>query len=358
MHGLSHFHFRESQKSPVGRHQLPGNESCWMTCNSWSLQPLRATTSTGSGLQAEVIFLLYEIVVQNTQMPSALLLPEEASAAAFLWELCARTLVLLLQFHLLAEHQAPSASLHILPCCIPPKKKEAGAPFYTWDHRVILVILCLFPVFSFLKGCLLSGTHHFQVSTLPASSRLLDAAGSSLRTPRHASFLFSRDRREAELGGWHSRKQKYAPSSWKAPNLLPLSSPKVLLAPIPGWLKSWNVTKNWSKPKEHAWSGQNEMKHTPLQTTLGWFQLECFLLSMKFGGNRDFRQHHMLAITLLRLGISGFLLLTPSITATELAVRVRNPSFEWYDQILSHNLPEWQKNMLLVSNKSGNLKCF
>lgn len=79
---------------------------------------------------------------------------------------------------------------------------------------------------------------------------------------------------------------------------------------------------------------------------------------MKFWGNRDFRQHHMLAITLLRLGISGFLLLTPSITATELAVRVRNPSFECYDQILSHNLPDWQKNMLLVSNKSGNLKCF
>lgn len=27
---------------------------------------------------------------------------------------------------------------------------------------------------------------------------------------------------EAELGGWHSKKQKYAPFSWKAPNLLPL----------------------------------------------------------------------------------------------------------------------------------------
>lgn len=135
-------------------------------------------------------------------MPSALILPEEASAAAFLWGLCARTLVLLPQFHLLAEHQAPSASLLILPCSIPPKKKEAAAaPFYTWDHCVILVILCVFPVFSFLKGCLLSGTHHFQVSILPASSRLLDAASSSLRTPRHASFLFSRDRREAELGG-------------------------------------------------------------------------------------------------------------------------------------------------------------
>lgn len=156
-------------------------------------------------------------------MPSALILPEEASAAAFLWGLCARTLVLLPQFHLLAEHQAPSASLLILPCSIPPKKKEAAAaPFYTWDHCVILVILCVFPVFSFLKGCLLSGTHHFQVSILPASSRLLDAASSSLRTSRHASFLFSRDRREAELGGWHSRKQKCAPFSWKAPNLLPL----------------------------------------------------------------------------------------------------------------------------------------
>lgn len=136
---------------------------------------------------------------------------------AFLWGLCARALVLPPQFHLLAKHQAPSASLHILPCFIP--SKEAGAPFYTWDHCVILVMLHVFP---FLKGCLLSGTHHFQVSTLPASSRLLDTASSSLRTPRHASFLFLQDRREAEPGGWHSRKQKCGPFSWKAPNLLPL----------------------------------------------------------------------------------------------------------------------------------------
>lgn len=42
-------------------------ESCWVTCNSWSLLPLHATTSTGWGYRQREIFLLYWIVGQNTQ---------------------------------------------------------------------------------------------------------------------------------------------------------------------------------------------------------------------------------------------------------------------------------------------------
>lgn len=55
-------------------------------------------------------------------MPSALILPEEASAAAFLWGLCARTLVLLPQFHLLAEHLC----LPPYPALLYPTKEEGG----------------------------------------------------------------------------------------------------------------------------------------------------------------------------------------------------------------------------------------
>lgn len=117
------------------------------------------------------------------------------------------------------------------PALLYPIKEEGG-----WCSILHLGSLCYFgyaSCFPFLKGCLLSGTHHFQVSTLPASSRLLDAASSSLRTPRHASFLFSQDRREAELGGWQSRKQNCGPFSWKAPNPLPLQPPS------PSCANSW-----------------------------------------------------------------------------------------------------------------------
>lgn len=122
-------------------------------------------------------------------MPSALIPPEEASAVAFC-KGCVPESFSFCPSSICWPNTRHPPSLRILPCCIPSVKEEADVPFHTWDHCVILVIHCVFPVSSFLKGRLLSGTHHFQASAQPASSRLLDAASSSLRTPRRASFWF------------------------------------------------------------------------------------------------------------------------------------------------------------------------
>lgn len=153
------------------------------------------------------------------------------SAVAFLWGPCARTLVvLLLQFHLLAKHQAPSASLHILPCSIPSKKKEAGAPFYTWDHCVILVMLRVFPFWK--DACCQGPTTSKWALCLPAPGFWMQPAA-LWGLPDMLPFSFHR------TGGklnWEDDTvgNRIVALSLERLQIRSLSNPQVLLAPILG----------------------------------------------------------------------------------------------------------------------------
>lgn len=196
-------------------------------------------------------------------MPSALILPEEASAAAFLWGLCARTLVLLPQFHLLAEH-----------LCLPPYPASHQRRRRLLLHFTlgITVLFWLFFVFSlsfpsWKDACCQGPTTSKWAFCLPAPGFWTQPAA-LWGLPDMLPFCFHGTGGKLSWGD-DTVGNRSVLHSLERLQICSLSSPKVLLAPIPGWLKSWNVTKNWSKPKEHAWSGQNEMKHTPLQTTLG-----------------------------------------------------------------------------------------
>lgn len=175
-------------------------------------------------------------------------------------------LVLLPQFHLLAKHQAPSASLHILPCSIPSKKKEAGAPFYAWDDCVILVMLRVFPFWK--DACCQGPTTSKWALCLPASGFWMQPAA-LWGLPDMLPFSFHR------TGGklsWEDDTvgNRSVALSLERLQICSVSAPKHFLCQF---LVDWNLEMSprtgESQRKTLVWSGQNEVKHTPLQTTLG-----------------------------------------------------------------------------------------
>lgn len=183
----------------------------------------------------------------------------------FLWRPCARALVLLPQFHLLAKHRAPSASLHILPCSVPSEKD--AAPFHIWDHCVILVFSLSFPFWK--DACCQGPTTSKWALCLPAPGFWMQPAA-LWGLPDMLPFSFHR------TGGKLSWEDDTVGNrsvllSLERLQICSLSSPKVLLVPILGWLKSWNVTKNWGKPKENTclkWSKWSKTYSTTNNTWL------------------------------------------------------------------------------------------
>lgn len=266
MHGLSHFHFRKSQKSPVWRHQLPGNESRWMTCNSWSLQLLRATTRrrvrfVGRGN----FFIIRNNWTEHTNAKCTDPSRRSLCSGLFVGAVC--------------QNSRPFAAVPSAGWTPLPPSLSCLALSHQRRRRLLLhftlgitVLFWLFFVFSlsfpsWKDACCQGPTTSKWAFCLPAPGFWMQPAA-LWGLPDMLPFSFHGTGGKLSWGD-DTVGNRSVLHSLERLQICSLSSPKVLLAPIPGWLKSWNVTKNWSKPKEHAWSGQNEMKHTPLQTTLG-----------------------------------------------------------------------------------------
>lgn len=262
MHELSHFHFRKRHKSPVWRQQLPGNMEAELLDDLELLITLIPPCHHKHRVRLQAEGNLFVVLNSWTE--------HTASAVAFLWGPCARTSALLPQFHLLAKHQAPSA-LSTSCLALSHQRRRRLVLHFTLGITVLFWLFFVFSLsFPFWKdACCQGPTTSKWALCLPAPGFCMQPAA-LWGLPDKLPFSFHR------TGGKLSWEDDTVGNrsvllSLERLQICSLPSPKALLVPILGRLKSWNVTKNWRKPKENTclkWSKWSKTYSTTNNTWL------------------------------------------------------------------------------------------